>query len=1390
MKTAGLLFVMFFLIEGMLYAQTGNYKFAHLDISNGLSNNQVNSVFKDSKGFIWIGTQSGLNRYDGYTCRVFKHSLSDPLSIRDNYINGISEDQNGNLWVATRTGYNIFTPNTGSFALDPQKYLKDNNIPFTSVDFLFKDKSGSVWFLNRQAGIARYNAITAKVDLFKNHPNDLFSISPGALSSVTEDNHGFFWIIHRNGILEKVDGKTKRVVFRDFSVFRILGGVQSDYSILADSDNDLWIVLTNAPNGIFFFNTTNKQLKHIQDNTPGAHLNTNIVRAMVQDNKGYLWIATDHGGINILDKQDFKISYLLHNPDDEKSISQNSITCLYKDDLGIIWAGTYKKGVDYYHESLIRFKVLKHKTQQTGSLHFDDINCFAEDAKGNLWIGTNGGGLVYYNRLLETFKQYLHNLSDRNSLSNNVIVSLCTDHNQDLWIGTYNGGLNCFANGRFKNFRKDPSDSKSLNNNSVWKLYEDRQNRLWVGTLGGGLDLYDREKGLFVHYNPNVPNTVRSDFISSLLQDKDGTLWVATADGLDAFDNNAAKRSRHYASNIKDRSSLCNNNIISLLEDSRGDIWVGTRDGLCCFNKHTQKFISFREDDGLPDNTILSLLEDNNGNLWIGTPNGLSNLIITKKPEESSFTYLFKNYDESDGLQGKEFNANAAFRTKRGELVFGGVNGFNIFQPQDIKVNMNLPKVVITDFQVFNKSVKANDKINGRVLLKESIADTHEITLKYKENVFSIEFAALSYFQPDKNRYSYILEGFNKEWITSGSNARQATYTNLDPGEYTFRVKAANNDGFWSTEETTVKITVLPPFWRTKLAIALYIMLIAGILYVSRQIIMERARMQFKLEHERNEAQRMHELDRMKIRFFTNISHEFRTPLTLIIAPVEKLIKNTIDPELGKQYVLINRNARRLLNLVNQLLDFRRMEVQEFKLNLLQADIIPFIRDIADSFSDISEKKNIQLSVISPIESLITYFDPDKLEKILFNLLSNAFKFTGETGSVKVELNTIDAGTEPSNELPYKTGKYLQIKVIDTGIGIVKEKHEKIFERFFQNDIPGNMVNQGSGIGLAITKEFVKLHEGVITLNSEPGKGSCFSVYLPLKDSWYRKENITPVGTEVGIDGKVASMVPIGESEEPAKNSKRPLLLLVEDNEDFRFYLKDNLKQPFQIAEAPNGQEGLKLACSLIPDLIVSDVMMPLMDGMEFCKRVKSDQRTSHIPVILLTAKAASDQVVTGLQTGADDYITKPFNFEILLSRIKNLLTQRDLMRKSFARHVEINPSEITVTSLDEKLIHKAIALVENHISDAGFSVEDLSKELGMSRVHLYKKLLSITGKSPIEFIRTIRLKRAALLLKKSQLTISEIAYQVGFNNPKYFTKYFKGEFNVLPSQYVSENKG
>ena len=1383
-----LVFILFINIFSAI-ARESNYKFLHLDISQGLSHNQIHGILKDSRGFMWFGTMSGLNRFDGYDFKIFRHNPDDSTSINDNYIQYLVEDKMGRIWAYTRSGLSVFNPVTETFCTDNEFFSQKKIGNNYHINVIFGDKNKDIWFVDQNKGLCKYLVDKDSIIEISHDLADSTTPVSNEISGLAEDDEGNFWIINYNGIIEKLSGKNNKIIFRTGKLKGFLKSNNQNFNLFLDTDNDLWIYSQSEVQGLFYYNPATGKIIHITKRSGKGRLNNDIVTCMTQDNDGLIWIGTDHGGINLLDKKDFSISYLLHNEEDTRSLSQNSITCLYKDNNGIIWAGTFKNGINYYHKSLLKFRLYKHQPSNPNSLGYNDVDCFSEDQKGNLWIGTNGGGLEYFNRAKNIFYHYKHNNNDPASLSNDVIVSLLEDHEGKLWIGTYYGGLDHFDGKHFQHYKNDPDNAWSISDNRVWVIFEDSKYNLWIGTLGGGLDLFDREKKIFYHYKAGDINSVNSNFILDIAEDRSGNLWFGTDYGINVLDKNTNKF-RYYLHNPDDSASLSYNNINAITLDSKGNVWIGTRDGLNLYNPERNNFQVFRQKDGLPDNVIQTILEDNAGNLWISTTKGLSNLIISKDEATNNFRYRFKNYDESDGLQGKEFNVNSAYKTRRGKLIFGGGNGFNIFLPEEIKINTIKPDVVLTDFQLFNRSIKINEKIGGRILLKKSFSMTREITLKHNENMFSISFAALNYFHPEKSQYEYQLEGFNNNWLTTDGSQRKVTFTNLDPGEYTFRVKASNSDGYWNEKGTSLKITVLPPFWRTSAALVIYIFMLIGALLLLRYLVLERERLKFRTEQERQTAIRNHELDMMKIKFFTNISHEFRTPISLILSPLDKILQKTTDPEQQKLLLLVQRNSRRLLNLVNQLLDFRRMDVHELRLNLSSGDVIEFIHEIVISFSDLSEKKEIRYTFHTNIDQLHILFDHDKLEKILFNLLANAFKFTQDKGKISVNIGVKGSDTVTSNSL-MKSNKtdWLEIKIIDSGIGIPKSKHEKIFERFFQSESPGTLVNKGSGIGLSLTYEFVKLHGGTIEVDSEPGRGSCFTVLLPV-DHTTQKPFDSRIITEIIRPQTAETSKELVDNSIARSHKNKPVLLIIEDNEDFRFYLKDNLKYKFEVKEAVNGQDGWDQIVELVPDLVISDIMMPVMDGIGLCQKVKSDKRTSHIPIILLTARASDQQKLEGLEVGADEYITKPFNFEILETRLKYLINKREELKNAFKNKIEISPSDISVTSVDEKFIKKALEIVEKNISNPEFSVEELSRELAVSRVHLYKKLVSLTGKTPIEFIRIMRMKRAAQLLEKSQMNVSEVAYQVGFNDPKYFTKYFKMEFNILPSRYSQMKSG
>ncbi|MEO6851412.1 MAG: two-component regulator propeller domain-containing protein, partial [Mucilaginibacter sp.] len=920
--------------------------------------------------------------------------------------------------------------------------------------------------------------------------------------------------------------------------------------------------------GVFYYRPVTGVLRHIDKESAGVKLTTNVVTTIIQADDSRIWISTDHGGINVLDKKKFDITYLLNREDDDKSLRQNSAT-LYKDDLGIIWAGTFKKGISYYHKNIIRFPLYSHFASDPASLSFNDVNRFAEDKLGNLWIGTNGGGLIYFNRKSGKFTQYKHDPGNPNSLSNDIIITLYIDHDQKLWIGTYFGGLDCFDGKSFTHYKHDDKLTTSIADNRIWNILEDSSHRLWIGTFAGGLEIFDRSKKIF--YHPYAQNDIRSTMVTSIFQDNQGNLWIGGYLGLDVILKNG-KGVIHYSSNGSGVNSLINNNVNTINEDSRGLMWIATAGGLSIFDPKSNSFTSLTTKNGLPANSVSSTLEDNKGSMWVSTLNGLSRISLT--PAGKAFNFHFENFDEMDGLQGREFNIYAALKTHSGELIFGGSDGFNIFDPASIQPIKNKPRLAFTDFQLFNKSIVPNEIINGHIVLAKAISVTHNIILNHSENVFSIEFAALDFINPGKVKHQYMLEPFDKDWVNADNRTRKASYTNLDEGDYVFKVRASDSQGTWNKDCISIKIKVLPPFWKTSFAYIIYLVLFISILLFIRQRGIQKIRRQFAAEKEKQEAQllieqerqevkRMHELDQLKIKFLTNVSHEFRTPLSLIMAPVEKMLARA-DQEQKQQLGMIGKNARRLLNLVNQLLDFRKMEVQELKLHSKPGDIIKFIHEIYVSFTDIAEEKKIDFVFDTTVDTLSTRFDHDKIERILFNLVSNAFKFTPSGGRISVLLNVIP-------EVSNSDFRLLEINIIDTGIGIPLEKQNKIFERFFQHDVPDSLINQGSGIGLAITREFVMMHNGEISVESDPDHGSRFKIrlQLPVPRSSIPEEIVHDFNYE---DSDALSdekdIIPLKHHN--ADKNKKPVVLIVEDNEDFRFYLKDNLKGKFFIVEASN----------------------------------------------------------------------------------------------------------------------------------------------------------------------------------------------------------------------------
>ncbi|RRN77675.1 sensor histidine kinase, partial [Pseudoxanthomonas sp. SGD-10] len=813
---------------------------------------------------------------------------------------------------------------------------------------------GSFWFLFKYHGLYQYNA-NKKTIHFQNTENaNAVSVSP------LKD--GSAWLLSDDGTISLLKGGKTVLTRKAFEGF-----FNSSYEACAsftDSEGDLYVFSTINYKGIYHFNKKKQITERLHTDCKDLRLNTNLVKGITQDENGLLWIATDHGGVNLYDKQKRKVQYLIHKEYDERSIRQNSINSIYTDDNGIVWLGSFKKGLSYYHPNIIKFPHLRHQPSNPHSLPFDDVNTFAEDAKGNLWIGTNGGGLIYFDRVHNVYTTYKHQ-PVKNSLSNNVVVSLLVDKNQKLWIGTYYGGLDCFDGKKFTNYKKNAANSNSLSDDRVFSLAEDKDGNIWIGTLGGGLNKLNPQTGQFTRFSA-ADKTIRDDYVSAILERKSGDIWVGTSLGLDIIRKQRKGQAYNnvFSVSTDEYNGLSNANINCITEDANGFVWIGTRNGLNVHNPKANSFIKLFTADGLPDNNIQAIEADKLGNIWVSTSKGLSKVMIAGQHPES-YKFKFFNFDELDGLQGLEFNLNSAGITKKGELLFGGPNGFNLFQPQKIIPAAPQFEVQFTDLNILNKTVAVGEVINGEVVLSESITRSKSFTLNHLSNAFSISFAALNYFSPEKVRYYYKLEGFDGDWVAADPKNRKATYTNLDAGKYNFRVQAISGD---EVKESNISIVILPPFWKTPLAYLLYTVLVLTSLFLIRQRGINKLKNQLIIEQERKEAQRIHEMDLMKIRFLTNASHEFRTPLSLILAPVEKFIKNTESEEERHQFELIRRNAKRLLNLVNQLMDFRKMEVKELTLNRKKGNIVLFIKDLVDSFTDLAEKKNIRLIFESEID--------------------------------------------------------------------------------------------------------------------------------------------------------------------------------------------------------------------------------------------------------------------------------------------------------------------------------------------------------------------------------------------------------------------------------------
>jgi signal transduction histidine kinase/ligand-binding sensor domain-containing protein/DNA-binding response OmpR family regulator len=1366
------LFFLAFCFTIYLHAET--YNFAHLDNTQGLSNNQIERVFKDSRGFMWIGTNFGLNRYDGYHVKVYKSIKNDSTSLIYNAVYRIQEDKNGNLWITGNPRYSIYNVLTEKFDRDIITYLLPYGIHFVPA-LVEIDSKKNFYFYKANDGIYKYDIVSKKLVHFR-QSTKINTLSQGAIIAINPDK-GFFWVLYQSGLLERVNERTNTVDFRNSYVLANAAGSSIPKKLYIDAEGCPWVFPGINDKGALYFNMSKGQWAFFGNDRrdfrspDDVFVSSNFVRDIAQDNKGRIWLGTDHGGVNVYDKKSNGITVLRNDPWNPNSLSQNSAISLYYDNTGIMWVGTYKNGASYYHPGMFKFEKSPLFFYTNPELENKDCNMLYEDRAGNLWIGTNGSGLLKWDKKSQHFLLYRYQKENPSSISSDIVISMLEDKQGTMWFGTYLGGLNNLKGGRFIHYQPDIQNPNSLSNKSVYGLAEDRGQNLWIGTLGGGLDKLDITRKKFTNYNVTNTKGLSSNFVLSLYS-KDSTLiYLSTSLGVNLLDSRTNSITSLFKNNGL-QNKLTELITYNTVVDKRKQVWIATDNGINIYNPANNTINYINKSNGLTSDQVVSLVEDNNGNIWAGTRNGLACIYCTTNQTTKKYEYNVVSFDENDGLLSSIFNQNAVFKNKQGIIYIGCTKGYTVFDPQKIQFNTIVPQPRFTELLIGNEEIQPNSLYKKRIILDNSIIHKKKIVLHYDEKNFTVNFSALSYIHPEKNRYRYKLKGFDDEWTETTNGISYATYSNLNQGTYQLIVYASNNDNVWSVKPLVLEIVILPPFWFTWWAFIIYFILGLILLWYIVNFNLRKQKREFENEQHVREAKQLHEMDEMKFRFFTNISHEFRTPLTLIVSPVEKLLQESKTEEERSLLSIIQRNAYGLLELVNQLLDFRKLDVQKDTLNISVGDVVGFVKDICYSFTELANRKSINFSFSTSVSELRTEFDPEKMKKIVTNLLSNAFKFTPNNGKIDVNMGLV----QQMNDVR----QVLKITVSDSGIGIPAKDLERIFERFYRVENPENGHQTGTGVGLHIVSEYVKLHGGDIGVESELGKGSIFTMSIPV--TRHMQEEI--------ISQNVSDEIPLeeqnpGEEAVIEENRKKlPLMLVVDDNEDFRNFISALFTENYRILKAEDGEVAFQMILDKMPDLIICDVMMPRMDGFELCRLVKQDIRISHIPIILLTAKAGDENKYRGLEAGAEDYIAKPFNMEMLSLKVSRIIERQKKTREQFKHKVDITTTDVEITSMDVKFVKKAVALVEGNISSSEFLVEDLCREMGMSRVYFYKKILSLTDKTPSEFIRFIRLKRAAELLEKSQLFVNEVAYQVGFNDPKYFRKYFKDEFGVSPNEY------
>ncbi|WP_297089341.1 two-component regulator propeller domain-containing protein [uncultured Draconibacterium sp.] len=1349
-----LLFLLFCILYFRVSAQ--NHSFNKIPTKEGDANLSVRRVLQDNQGYLWIATFSGLYKYSGDDY-VYQHQFRNSKQINSD-VTALIEDNSDNIWIGTNDGLSKYNPETEELITYRPEERGGNSIGSNKIRSLAIDDNNHIWIGTYDKGLFLYNQQKdnfTKID-FKKYTNTF----PNSIRAIFPDKDKIWFGTLHNGLYCFTYQNEEVQSLKNFRVENESQFLSHNhvYEIFKDNDGTMAI---GTRGGLNVFNTKLNKFEDISSEIfpPGSM--TNYFRSVCRDRNGKLWIGT-WGGLILCDSfsdiENGKYQLITYNRNISNSISNSQIMDIFQDKSGIIWVTT-ENGLNRYDPYFNQFK----------PLHGPAINELREQSATDFYPWKNGMLILsLFDGLIEKQEEQLLPFLEKDTYktNNEKFYSLLVDSENNIWVGSYNGFL-VKIDGKTKAIS---TFKHSSNNIPIYSINELQKNTLAIGTFGEGLKYFDIKTGKF-REEKGLSSGIQ---INAIHCDSKNRMWVATETGIFKKDKNS--NSFHYYLPDNPDSILNPNIFIAIAESESNEIFIGGRNGLYIYNENTKSF-STKTFDKQNQLWVTNLQFDSEQNLWL-------NLNFNKIAKWDRGTNLLIPFNVNNGIRSSSYNRRGFFIDKNDRILISGFDQIFEFDATKPVINNYSPTPVFTNLLINNIDIHTDTRLNDQQIIKRNIAFEEKIELNSRNKDFSVSFTSSSYLNMRENKYRYMLHGYDKEWHIG--KERTARYTNLRPGRYTFEVYSANNDGVWCTKPARLQMRIKPAPLLSFYAFTLYIIAFIIILYFSRRIILARMKLKKELLVEKVKRDKEEKFHQERLRFYTNISHELRTPLSLILGPTKQLISSDKPiPPSSRLLQLVMNNSQRMLSLVNQLLDFRKSLHQGMKLKVTRTNLVEIIESNIEAFAYMAEEKHIHVEFKSSERKLNGWFDLEKLDIILFNILSNAFKYTPDYGLVNLELNMLEANKNMQTQ-------HVELKISNTGKGIPQKLQEKVFERYFQvsDAVKSSNINTGTGtgIGLALVKNVVELHHGKIALESIPGESTTFTIILPVNKNDYSEEEIFDFSRDADRRTKELIKTIDARKEETFYNKKdaeKKKLLIVEDNQELRDYLAGFLSQEYKVYAATNGEEGLERCKEKNPDMVVSDIMMENMDGLQFCKTLKSTPEISHIPVILMTALASVENKLEGYKTGADDYITKPFDPELLRIRIEKILENLTNLKKKFGKDFNLSSKELTVSKIDEEFLNKVIALIEENIDNSSFDIDSFCKNLGISSSQLYRKIKSITGVSPNEFIRTFRLRKAAELILESKLSISEIAYKVGFNDALYFSKCFKKQFGTSPSKYI-----